>query len=173
MKKSQKFRPDYPVVREGRYGKVFRPVRFLVLQNGSIITLAEEYDGSTWRVFGNRAGGPIIQSSNPPYKMRSVAELDFEWLANELTEPEKKHLLSVARDPTVTSEQRTKIALEIARVVVADDEKCEGIAAHSEQFVASHTPEEVEQYVAEKCEVFDDLLKKAIAAAAGGGEGEE
>jgi hypothetical protein len=108
-------------------GMFSRPVRFLVLLNGDMIALMEELRGDSWAIFATEhANGKITKS--PVYRMRSVAEVMFREIADEITEPEKERLFKQATAvpyEQASSDQKLRIAndcLEYMRLKTCDDE---------------------------------------------------
>ncbi len=169
MKKSQQFRPDYQVMRDGDFGRVYRPVRALVLPCGAMVCLMHGYD-DTWIVFSLDARG--VPAHSRIYSMKSVSEVMWRELCHELTEDAKKHLVASTLD-TAPSPERTDMVLELARLELADDEKCEGIAAKSEEFVRTHSEAEVQEYIRQKTAEYDEAeLKQYAAMRASNGEAE-
>jgi hypothetical protein len=149
-------KPKHPAELWERYshaagaGIFSRPVRFLVLLNGDMIALMEELSGGSWCIFATeRANGKITKS--PVYRMRSVAEVMFREIADEITERDKDTL--AARATAVPYEQATpeekrhiaNAALEYMRLKCADEDAFEGSLALARKI----TPQEVESYIRE------------------------
>jgi hypothetical protein len=131
-------------------GLFSRPVKFLVLLNGDTICLMEEMGRGAWQIFATElANGKITKS--PVYRMRSVAEVMFREIADEITERDKDILAARALEvpyEQATPEQKRKIAdaaLAYMRLKCADEDAFEGSMALAERL----SPEEVESYIQE------------------------
>jgi hypothetical protein len=168
LKKSN-VRPDYQVIRDGEWGRVFKPVRLLALPEGGLICLMHGFDDDTWIVFSLDVHGVVARSKI--YRMKSVAEIMWNELCCELTEDAKGHLIEALLDPAtkLTGPQRADAALELARLQIADDEEFQGVVAKADQFTSSHTPAECNAYIAKELAAYDERKK---AAAAGGDDDE-
>jgi hypothetical protein len=167
VKKSTKFRPDYQVVRDGKWGQVYKPVRLLVLPNGGLVSLMHSFSDDTWLVFSLDATGIVARSK--VYKMKSVSEAMFRELCGELTAPAKDALIDKIAGGNLSPNERGDAAVELARLQLTDDDQFDGIIAKAEHFVKSHTPAECEAHIRQACEAYDEQTKAAAAGEADDG----
>src|SRR5438132_6540023 len=85
--------------RASGYGLFNRPVRFLVLEQGTL-ALMEEAGGALWQIFMTEYSGNITLTPKPPlppYKLLNIAEMAFRDLADELSGPELDRLFETAQ----------------------------------------------------------------------------
>jgi hypothetical protein len=143
VRKSKTFRPDYQTGRGGAEGLLYKPWKLLALPEGGFICLMHEIQDDTWLIFSLDAKGVAARSK--VYRMKSVGEVMWRELCHELTEAAKNKLIDEAK--TASPDKRVELVKELARLEIADDEKCEGIAARAEQFCASHADAEVQEHV--------------------------
>lgn len=167
MKKSKKFRPDYQVGNGGADGVLYKPEKLLTLPEGGLVCLMHEIQDDCWLVFSLDAKGVPARSKS--YRMKSVGNVMWRELCNELTASAKDALKDKILGGNLTPQERGDAAVELARLHLADDELTEGIRARAEQFVKTHTPEETEAYIRQACETYREQTK---AAAAGDAEAE-
>jgi hypothetical protein len=158
MKKSQKFRPDYQVVRDGELGRVYKPVRLLILPCGGMISLMHGYD-DTWLVFSLDKNGLVARSG--PYAMKSVSEVMWRELCHQLTEADKNAITRrlVTEDGKLTdlpNPRRLKLIDRLTRLEFADDELVDGITEKTRQFCATHTDAEIETEYTKELAAYDE-----------------
>jgi hypothetical protein len=164
---SRKCRPDSQVVRDGEYGKVFKPVRLLVLPNGGMVCLMHGYD-DTWLVFSLDTYGVAKRST--VYQSKSFGDSAWTELCDELTAKAKNELVDKLQNcEQLTGVEKGDLAVELARLQLANDELNDDITLRAGEFVVSHTPEECEAHIAKELAAYRERKKAAVA----GGDGEE
>ena len=156
--KSDEVRPDAQVMRDGSYGRVYKPVRLLVLPCGGMVCLMHGYDES-WIVFSLDPNGVVVRSG--PYTMKNVSEVMWRELCDELTYAAKDKLITEAK--TAPLDKRVELVKELARLEIADDELVEGIVAKAELFSATHAPVEVQEHVSHLGERLEVAIRAETA----------
>jgi arginine/lysine/ornithine decarboxylase len=131
------------------HGMFDRPVRFLVLATGTLALMEEHFRGH-WCIFATTNDGKVGKKSDV-YRTKSIAELIFREMAEEMAEPEKEQLaqrmLKVPYEE-MTVEQKLQAAndgLKYLRLRAADEDTFEGSMVLAERL----SPEEVTSYIQE------------------------
>lgn len=143
---------DSQVLHKNGFGFVYRPTRLLSIPDIGFVCLMHSVQDDTWLVF-NVDANSIVKCSTT-YHSKTFSYDAWSQLCEELTAKTKEHLADLALDDTLPGEERADAALEMARLELADDEKNEDITAKANEFVASHSPAEVETYIASELAAY-------------------
>jgi hypothetical protein len=162
MNKSQK--PDYQCL--GPDGRLrdsggiarctddfFKPVRMLALPNGGLVALMVSFGGGNyWTIYSLDVNGTPARSRI--YKLRSVGEVMFREVCGELTQEAKVTLKDQIVRGHLIGAELAEAALTLCRLETADDERVDGLHAKAEQFLRTHTTEQVEAHIASELAAY-------------------
>jgi hypothetical protein len=152
LKKSDKVQPDYQVIRDGEFGRVYKPKRLLVLPCGGMVCLMHGYD-DTWLVFSLDTNGVAKRST--VYQSKSFGDSAWAELCDELTAKAKNELVDKLQNcEQLTGVEKGDIAVELTRLQLANDELNDDITVRANEFVVSHTPEECEAYIVKELDAY-------------------
>jgi hypothetical protein len=157
-------KPDYQ--RLGRDGQLrnsggmalctddfFKPVRMFALPNGGLVALMVSFGGEKhWAVYSLDVNGTPARSRI--YKLRSVGEVMFREVCGELTQEAKVTLKDQISAGDLTGTRLAEAALTLCRLETADDERVDGLHAKAEQFLCTHTTEQVEAHIASELAAY-------------------
>lgn len=132
----------YQVIHSGGFGWTYKPVRVLALPDGALVSLMHSFnDDGTWIIFSLDSRGVIARSR--VFKMKSVSEVMWRELCDELTFEYKKTLADTVRDRNQPASGRWQALQECVRLDLADDDEYDGTVEKVRQSCAMHTEDEI------------------------------
>jgi len=124
--------------------RAYRPVRYLELINGTVALVQCELDDH-WRIFTTWDTGLIERS--PKFLSLAMSHVAFTEICDRLSAPEKDLLIEELQMNPDKPQYLGDCAVELARLHLADDEKNDRLISKANDFVATHSAEEVELYI--------------------------
>jgi len=146
----EELRPQAFVLKENGYGRVFdKPLRFVIFRDGAVMALMQERGTKRYCVFAQDQYGRLSHSGawDGPLEVINFA---FREVAAEIAEPQKTGLVEMLVDENgelrkdVSTEETMAIIDRLFRLEMLDENKCEVLAEEHRQFIATHTPAEIE-----------------------------
>src|SRR5438105_8629636 len=139
----------------------FKPLRW-AQRPGSIncVGLALDENTHKYHVLYFSASGGVYPSG--PYSTRSLAEMLYEEKCAALAETEMERLSESALTynegmPAGEKNRCAEDLLAYLRLRRADDEVSDAMKEQAQEFVASHTPEELDEYVRDAVTKYQEL----------------
>jgi hypothetical protein len=159
MRKSKATYPDYQVADGGAEGLLYKPWQMLVLPEGGYVCLMHEIQDDLWMIFSLDHQG--VAARTPAYRMKSVSQVMFRELCQELTKAAREALCEKLSEPgKLEGQEREEAFDELSRLETADDEMHEGSLEVNKQFCRTHTQEEIRKRCDQKWAEIQDNRKR-------------